>query len=243
MESEVEEKPGKRRWRYAGAAAVLSVVGLVAWFVFKPESAPPPQPAPALAAFDPASDALGVSLGAADAPVVVREFADFECPACGGFEPVLEYMRKQYVDSGKVRFVFFDYPLTHIHPHALRAAELARCAGAQGHYWAMHDLLYVRQQEWARAEDSGFDPTPQFESYAKELKLDAPALMQCFNRGDTEAAVKKAAAYGDKLGVYATPTFGVNRVTSVGGVAYDDLRNLIEAQLKTATAAPAPTSN
>src|SRR5579863_6461579 len=70
--------------------------------------------------FDPANDSIGVSTGPVAARVVVREFADFQCPACGGFEPVLEQMRKDYVDSGKVRFVFFDYPLDQ-HKNAMEA--------------------------------------------------------------------------------------------------------------------------
>lgn len=231
-----DEKGRKARysWRHLGLAAFLVLAAGIAWFAFQQRRTSEAE-TPPLVRFVPASDALGLSVGSPDAPVVLREFADFECPACGGFEPVLGYMRKQYVDAGKVRFVFFDYPLTDLHPHALLAAQAARCAGIQGGYWAMHDLLYARQRDWAHAEDPKFDPMPEFEAYAGELKLDAAALSQCIKHGDTLAAIRKSIAYGDSLGINATPSYGVNGVGRAGGMEYPDLRALIEAQLKNPT--------
>src|SRR5579862_9865755 len=110
-------------WIFAGIAAVI-VAGVAAWLLLrKPTAQDAAVDTTTTVSFDAKADALGVSLGTPQAKVVIREFADYECPACGGFEPVLEQMRKDYVDTGAVRFIFFDYPLEDLHPHALVAAQ------------------------------------------------------------------------------------------------------------------------
>jgi len=78
-------------------------------------------------------DRLGVERGDPDAPLVVREFADYQCPACRSFYPTVKRLIDEYVDAGQVRFVFFDFPLD-MHEHAVPAAEAARCAGRQDAY-------------------------------------------------------------------------------------------------------------
>jgi len=242
--SEDIKRCAPRLWFYGGAVLLIVIfAGLSIWYSgFQrgtPAAAPAVTIAPApLVAFDPASDALGVSMGSANATVVVREFADFQCPSCAGFEPNLERMRKQYVDTGKVRFVFFDFPLVELHKNALTASQLARCAGLQGQYWQMHDLLYARQQEWAEQSD----PSRQFESFADDLRLDAPKLMRCLKQDETLALVKKSSDYGDSLGVHATPSYGINGVGRAGGISYDDLKALIEQQLNHPTLAPVATT-
>lgn len=175
--------------------------------------------------FVPAEDVVGVTMGQEDAPVVIREFADYQCPACAAFEPVLEKMRKDYVDTGMVRFVFFDYPLD-IHKNAMAASLVARCAGAQGHFWPMHDLLYARQQDWAELPD----PIAKFQSYAGELGLDPAALLACIRAGTTRQDVLRSQAYGDALGINATPSYGVNGAGRAGAMPYEELKKLIEQQ-------------
>src|SRR5579859_795028 len=175
--------------------------------------------------FVPAEDVVGVTMGQADAPVVVREFADYQCPSCGAFEPVLEKMRKDYVDTGMVRFVFFDYPLD-IHKNAMTASLVARCAGSQGHFWPMHDLLYARQQDWAELPD----PIAKFQSYAGELGLDPAALLACIRAGTTRQDVLRSQAYGDALGINATPSYGINGAGRAGAMPYEELKRLIEQQ-------------
>src|SRR5215469_8954133 len=147
-----EAPDNSRYWLYGGIAllAIAIIYTAVLFLRAKANSADPGAAIVANAAnapqaqFVPAEDAVGESIGQVDAPVVVREFADYQCPACAAFEPALEQMRKDYVDTGMVRFVFFDYPLD-IHKNAMQASLVARCAGAQGHFWPMHDLLYARQ--------------------------------------------------------------------------------------------------
>ncbi len=151
-----------RYWLYGGVALLTVAIVYTGILIVRARAGAAEQSAETEAAaanapqvqFVPEEDVVGVSLGQADAPVVVREFADYQCPACSAFEPVLEKMRKDYVDTGMVRFVFFDYPLD-IHKNAMMASLVARCAGTQRHFWPMHDLLYARQQEWAELPDPG----------------------------------------------------------------------------------------
>src|SRR5207245_9672396 len=99
--------------------------------------------------------------GRSDAPVTVYEMSDFQCPYCRAFAlttmPVLE---KEYVQTGKVRFVYINLPLTTRHANAAAAAELAMCAARQGKLWPLHDLLFQRQDARASRKDPPPDPLP-----------------------------------------------------------------------------------
>lgn len=223
-----------RYWLYGGIALLLVAVAYSGVLLVRARAREAADRAAVDAAaakappvrFVPAEDAvLGEGLGRADAPVVVREFADFQCPACGAFEHTLERMRHDYVDTGRVRFVFFDYPLDQ-HKNALLAAEAARCAGAQGRYWPMHDLLYARQQQWADLSD----PLSRFGSYGAEVGADASRLLTCLRSGAMRAIVMRSQAYGDTLGVDATPSYGVNAAGRAGPLSYADLKKLIATQ-------------
>lgn len=236
MQKSAEPAPDRSRyWLYGGVALLVVAIVYSGILLLRARAGATAERAAVDAAlganttqvkFVPEEDAaVGESLGAADAPVVVREFADFQCPACGAFEPTLEKMRKDYVDTGMVRFVFFDYPLD-IHKNAMLAAQVARCAGNQGHYWPMHDLLYARQQEWAELPD----PLAKFQSYAKEAGMDPDALLLCIRSGTTHDVVMRSQGYGDALGINATPSYGVNGAGYAGVMPYEDLRKLIERQ-------------
>ena len=94
-----------------------------------------------------ASLADAPALGRPDAPVTLVEFSDYQCPFCGRFfSATLSTLKRDYIDTGKVRYVFRDYPLAQIHPQARKAAEAAHCAGDQGKYWEMHDRLFRNQK-------------------------------------------------------------------------------------------------
>src|SRR5262245_1413166 len=88
--------------------------------------------------------------GRPTAPVTVYEMADFQCPACRQFTlttfPVID---RNYIQTGKVRWVFVNFPLTEIHKNAFAAAQVAMCAARQNRFWPMHDLLYQQQPAWA----------------------------------------------------------------------------------------------
>src|SRR5581483_7397993 len=112
--------------------------------------------------------------GRPDAPVTVTEYGDFQCPSCGNFSTQLEATFDQrYVETGKVRFVYHDFPLPQ-HGNAVIAAAAARAAGEQGRFWEMHELLFARQRAWS--EQSNVQPL--LSSYAEALGLDRQSCAQ-----------------------------------------------------------------
>ena len=149
----------------------------------------------ALGAFPPVaapqSDPLAArAKGRADAPVVVYEMADFQCPACRQFAlETMPAIEREYVRTGKVRFVFINFPLSvfdsTFHRNAGPAAELAMCAARQDRFWPAHDALFQRQSVWAPLAD----PAPYFAALADTIGLDRRALagcqrQRCVVRGD-----------------------------------------------------------
>jgi protein-disulfide isomerase len=165
------------------------------------------------------------SMGSADAPVVVTEFSDYECPACASVESqVIPELIKRYVDTGKVRFVYREFPLSSIHPNAQKAAEAAVCAGEQDRYWEMHDRLFASQAEWSAEED----PSDNFKSYAEDAGLDADEFAQCLDSGEAAAVVLGEMQVGEAMGVNATPYFFVGDLPIRGGLPIDSLGRIIE---------------
>lgn len=182
-------------------------------------------------AFPAAYDRLGVSRGDAEAPVVLREFGDYQCPACRRFyQSAYEPLERDYVEPGKVRLVFFDLPLEGQHRHALAAAQAARCAGRQDDYWAMHEALYGNQPEWSRTGD----PLPRFAEYAETAGLDGNALIQCIRDDVTLEAVNASAAVARKLGVPSTPFLVLDSLAIQGAIPYEKLKSLIDERLEEA---------
>ncbi len=140
------------------------------------------------------------------APVTVTVFGDFQCPSClAAYQRIEGGIDQNYVETGKIKFVFHDFPLP-MHPNAVPAAQAARAAGAQGKFWAMHDLLYARQNEWA---NSGAALTI-FKSYAGELGLDQAAFDGAVDNKTYAAAIDAAVADSNRQGINATPTYLVD---------------------------------
>ncbi len=132
---------------------------------------------------------------------------------------------KRYVDTGKARFVYRDFPLTSIHPLAQKAAEAAICAGKQGRYWEMNDKLFASQSEWTA---EGADPIKLYGGYAAQIGLDAAAFNTCLDSGEAAAAVKGDALAGEQLGVNATPYFFINDIPIRGGLPIDGFSAVID---------------
>lgn len=144
------------------------------------------------------------SKGKSTAPVTVYEMSDFQCPFCQRFAletfPAIE---KDYINTGKVRWIFINYPLTSIHPNASPAAEYAMCAAYQGKFWPTHDALYARQEKWAEIKN----PAPFFSDLGKSLGLRAEAMDKCLRNGDGIALVRSDAAGAVRSGANSTPSF------------------------------------
>ena len=142
--------------------------------------------------------------GKSDAPVTVYEMADFQCPACRTFAAnVLPTLEREFVATGKVRWVFINLPLTSIHANAMAAAEVAVCAGRQGKFWAIHDLLYRLQDDWAKLPE----PRDALIGFGVRAGADRAKLLACVNGGTARSEVELDAQRAARSGARATPSF------------------------------------
>jgi protein-disulfide isomerase len=144
----------------------------------------------------------GVASGSADAPVTLMEFGDFECRPCAHFaRSVLPQVRDEYVRSGRVRYVYQDFPITANHRNAVQAAQAARCAHDQRRFTEYHDLLFADQGRWAGERN----PETRFEELAGRAGLDRAVFGQCMRSNRHAGSVRRSQELGTALGVRGTP--------------------------------------
>jgi protein-disulfide isomerase len=167
-----------------------------------------------------AVSASNPSVGSASAPVTLIEFSDYQCPYCGRVEPTLKRLRATYGD--KIRFVWKDFPLTQIHPQAFKAGEAAHCAGDQGKYWELHDVLFSKQSE-LQPDD--------LKRHALTLGLKTDDFNQCLDSGKHAERVRDGVAEGGQLGVNSTPTIFINGRRFSGAQPYDVFAAAIDEEL------------
>ncbi len=164
------------------------------------------------------------SVGAADAPVTIVEFTDFQCPYCyRHFQQTFPQLMEEYINTGQVRYVFKDFPLTSIHPQAFLASEAARCAGEQGAYLEMHSQLFTAQQEWNGRNDAD----ALFVGYAGALSLDVEQFSNCLSSHKYEDAVQADINEGFSLGISGTPAFFLNGYSLFGAQPYNIFQQAI----------------
>ncbi|MBU0958323.1 MAG: DsbA family protein [Nanoarchaeota archaeon] len=160
--------------------------------------------------------------GESDAPVTIIEFSDYECPFCGRFyTETLPQIRARYIDTGKVKYVFRDFPLS-FHPNAQKAAEAAECAGEQGKYFEMHDKLFDNQQ----ALDVN-----SLKNYASQIDLDMGEFNSCLDSGKMAEEISKDLRDGQAAGVQGTPAFFINGRLVSGAQPFAAFQQAIEAEL------------
>ena len=137
--------------------------------------------------------------GDKNAKLTLIEFSDYQCPFCARHvRETLPQIEREYINTGKVKYVFRDFPIESIHPQALKAAEAANCAGEQSKYWEMHDRLFADQKSLGLKDLS---------DHAKVLGLDMRNFEQCLNSGKHATEIRNDMAEGQKAGVRGTPTF------------------------------------
>lgn len=142
--------------------------------------------------------------GAKDGVVTLVEFADFQCPACAAWGPMVQQVLNDNKDTLKV--VFRNFPLTQIHRNALPAAKAAEAAALQGKFWEMHDILYQKQDEW-----SGVPNTKNlFLTYATTIGLDTKKFLVDIESKAIEDKILAELKEGVRLGVQGTPSFFLN---------------------------------
>jgi len=170
-------------------------------------------------------------LGSADAKVLMIEFGDYQCPSCRMFwKDVEPRLKKDYIDTGKVKLVFRDFPLMQIHPEALLAAMAVDCAGEQGKYWQYHDKVF--REQYNRGDDIIRMKAADLKKWAKEIGIDQPKFDECLDSEKFKGEVMKDKADGDAAGVQGTPTFFINGRVMGGAQQYQEYKKLIDELLK-----------
>jgi protein-disulfide isomerase len=191
-----------RRLRLAaGAAAALLALAAAAAFSAAPKAEDEPQ------FVHVTLDAREYALGRSDAPLTLLEFTDYQCPYCRRFQAeAWPLIKKNYIDTGKLRFVVRDLPLQ-FHSSALPAAEAAHCAGEQGKFWEMHHALLSGNDPLA---DGGIDRR------ATQLGLDLERLHTCTRANRYQSAIERNIATAEALHVNGTPAFVLGRMANGG---------------------------
>jgi protein-disulfide isomerase len=178
------------------------------------------------------SDLSGVSmLGKKDAPITIVEYTDYQCPFCQRFHVTsFPEIKRNYIDTGKVRFFSKDMPLD-FHPNAMRAAQAARCAAEQNKFWELRDVMGQNPDKLDMEHIAGF---------ADALKIDSKALRACVDSGKYKEQVQSDVLDAMKIGANGTPTFvvgksqgnGVDGELVVGALPYQMFDDKLKALAK-----------
>jgi len=162
------------------------------------KSAPtPPTPKP----FEPRDVSIvgAPVMGESSAKVTLIEYSDYQCPFCARHsQQTMPDIIKNYVESGKLKFVMREYPIPNLHPRASAASNAALCAGEQDKYWEMHDVLFANQRKMSDDD---------LLSYGASIDLEAAQFSNCVKQGTHSDQVKKDIEEGQELGVSGTPSF------------------------------------
>ncbi len=195
-------------WAVLAAVVVLGVV-LVGTILgpSSPSSAPSAQPT---ALKSSASDLLtnGFGEGNPNAAVKIVEFGDFQCPACQSFfNTTYQQVKQDYIDSGKIYYYYKPFPLTSLHPKAMKAAELAICTanGDASKFFAIHDLLYTNQDAWVNGDENTLWP-----QYVRQAGGDPASVMSCVAQATYSDMINANISQAITLKVPGTPTLYLN---------------------------------
>jgi protein-disulfide isomerase len=154
--------------------------------------------------------------GDIDAEITLLEYGDYECAHCQAAHPMIEALREEL--GPRMRFVYRNFPLTQVHPHAEMAAEAAEAAGAQDKFWEMHDTLFAGQQALTKAD---------LVQYAASLDLDVTAFEQLLSRRAFAERIREDFLSGVRSGVNGTPTFFVDEIRYDGPPEFSSMLEAI----------------
>lgn len=171
------------------------------------------------------------SMGSDKAPLTLLEFTDYECPLCRAFHvDTFRRLKTRYIDTGHVRFVSRDQPMSDYHPRAMDAAHAGRCAGEQGKFWEMRDLLIVHGERLAGSATL---------EYARQARLDEPAFRSCLSARKYQREIDQDIADAIALKLRGTPQFVLGRMSGqtldgiviVGAQPYEVFERAIDGML------------
>lgn len=210
------------------SVGILAFVIFVALALINPKSDAPATSSDSTVKLNSSQQAqlkLGWSKGDANSKVVVTEFGDFQCPACGNTEKSLQAtLLPQY--GSKINFVFKNFPLVNVHKNALSSTYAAGAAGVQGKFWEMHDKLYAGQDEWSELAN----PQPKYDEYASAIGLDMAKFKSDMGSAEVKSRVASEKKLAEDINLPGTPSFFVNGVY-VDLKTIDDLTNAISKAL------------
>ncbi len=164
--------------------------------------------------------------GSADAPVTVYEMSDFQCPYCQRHTletfPLIE---EEYIKTGKVRWVFINFPIPQLHPNAISAAEVAMCSAQQDAFWPVHDLLFIHQEVWAEVRD----PAEFLLSLADSAGIDKTLLASCLQSEETRPQILQDAEGAQRTGATGTPSFYIEGMLLPGAYPMPIFRQVLDS--------------
>ncbi len=159
--------------------------------------------------------------GKKDAKLTLIEFSDYQCPYCARHvKNTLPRLEKEYIRTGKLKYVFRDFPIPQLHPQAPKVHEAANCAGRQNKYWQIHDIFFRNRKSL---------PVSKLKEFARTLGLDMAKFDKCLDSGEEAAEVRKDQADARKAFVRGTPTFFLGYTAPKGG-KFRSVNRLIGAQ-------------
>lgn len=172
--------------------------------------------------------------GEAKAPITVYEMSDFQCPYCRRFAlSTFPELDRDYIATGKVRWVFINYPLTMIHPNAAVAAEVAMCAARVGKFWEVHDLLFRNQATWAPLTEPG----AFFLTLADSAGIPVDPFRKCLADRETLPEIASDAKGASQSGASSTPSFYIEGGLLPGAQPVEVFRQILDSIYTVRTAA------
>lgn len=160
--------------------------------------------------------------GSRQAKVTLIEYADFQCPACGAYHPIVKELEKEFGD--RLLVVYRNFPLSQIHNNARPAAFAAGAAGLQGKFWEMHDKIFENQRAWSDLAD----PMAEFSKYAQDIGLDVERFKQDMRTKVVTDKVNADYAGGQNAGVNSTPTFFINGTKIENPRGYESFKKILD---------------
>jgi predicted DsbA family dithiol-disulfide isomerase len=172
------------------------------------------------------------SMGHPEAPVTVYEMSDFQCPFCRQFAlTTLPVIEQNYIRTGKVRWVFVNFPLTRLHKNAVAAAQVAMCAARQGKFWPVHDRLYRDQPQWAPLDT----PWTALIALADSAGVRHDSLVTCLSSRATMDEIARDAQGAARAGATATPSFYIEGGLADGDIPPTDFSHILDSVYRAKT--------
>lgn len=177
-------------------------------------------------------------LGDSTAPVLIEEFADYQCPSCAQYAIITEPdVRKRLVETGQAYYKFYEFPLP-MHRHAPAASLAAACADDQGKFWEMQYQVFYGQDQWGTGPNGREvvnNPKSVFKEFAQMVGLDLNAWEDCYDSGRHNDRVAANAAEAIRRNVQSTPTFFINGKMHMGALSYDAMKRLVDEAARSVT--------